>query len=91
MKVLRKAYVHLGMPKTGTTAVQTALSQSKDKLAAVGLIYPGQEIDHVLLVPEFHQEGQSHYYYNRRGELPEQYLPRVQELLNEITDCAKKT
>jgi hypothetical protein len=90
MKVSRKAFVHVGMPKTGTTAVQTALSQSRAQLATVGLIYPGQEIDHVLLVPEFHQAGSSHYYYNQRGELPEQYLPRVQALLDDITGCAKE-
>lgn len=34
--------VHIGPPKTGTTAVQSALFRRRDELASYGVAYPGQ-------------------------------------------------
>ncbi len=84
MKSTRKAFVHIGMPKTGSSAVQAAMAEARDQLAAIGLLYPGNETDHVLLVPAFHQDGADHFYFNFRGETPEQYIPRTERLLDEI-------
>lgn len=33
-------YLHIGMPKTGTTAIQTFLFENRKKLESYGLIYP---------------------------------------------------
>lgn len=35
-----KAIIHIGPPKTGSTALQISLSNSRDKLAAYGFLYP---------------------------------------------------
>ena len=32
--------LHIGMPKTGTTAIQTALEDQRDRLRAQGILYP---------------------------------------------------
>src|SRR3981189_2553946 len=37
----RRVYLHIGLPKTGTTAVQEMLWLNLDALAAVGVCYPG--------------------------------------------------
>src|SRR5690242_10534654 len=34
-------YLHVGLPKTGTTTIQAALEQRAETLAAVGVLYPG--------------------------------------------------
>ena len=34
-------YVHVGLPKTGTTTIQGALDVSIDELAGAGVLYPG--------------------------------------------------
>lgn len=35
-------YVHVGLPKTGTTYIQSALWESRDRLAAAGCLVPGE-------------------------------------------------
>lgn len=43
---------HVGMPKTGTTAIQMALSAVRDKLVANGVVIPGTGITtHLLHLP----------------------------------------
>jgi hypothetical protein len=37
----RRVYLHIGLPKTGTTAVQEMLWLNRDALAAAGVCYPG--------------------------------------------------
>ena len=91
MEKIRKAYVHIGMPKTGTTAIQDAMARSRSCLRSVGLTYPGDENDHVLLVPAFHQFGSEHFYFKSKMEAPESINQRVMNFLNEIADIAKTT
>jgi len=38
----KSVYVHLGLPKTGTTYIQSALWDSRDKLEATGCLVPGE-------------------------------------------------
>jgi hypothetical protein len=40
--LVRRAYVHIGLPKTGTTYVQQTLWSSRDALAAAGVLIPGE-------------------------------------------------
>jgi hypothetical protein len=37
----KRVYLHIGLPKTGTTAVQELLWLNRDALAAAGVCYPG--------------------------------------------------
>ncbi len=37
----RTVFLHIGAPKTGTSAIQTALVRNRERLEANGLIYPG--------------------------------------------------
>ncbi len=37
----RRVYVHVGLPKTGTTFLQTSLLQNRDALREDGVLYPG--------------------------------------------------
>lgn len=64
---MRKAFLHIGMPKTGTTAIQMALSQSRKTLQVNGLIYPGCEDDHTILLALYHQKAVEHYFFGIRG------------------------
>jgi len=41
--VADEVYLHLGLPKTGTTYLQTILWGARDQLRAEGLLLPGQE------------------------------------------------
>src|SRR3954469_20791773 len=38
--------VHIGMHKTGTTAMQSLLAQQRHSLLAQGVLYPGARDDH---------------------------------------------
>lgn len=45
----KRIILHPGLPKTGTTTIQSALHRMKDKiLSESGILYPGQEISHDL-------------------------------------------
>ncbi|MDQ3629386.1 MAG: hypothetical protein M3419_11350 [Actinomycetota bacterium] len=39
----KTVYVHLGLPKTGTTYIQSALWESRDRLASAGCLVPGDK------------------------------------------------
>lgn len=41
-------FLHIGLPKTGTTYLQRVLSENRPTLAAQGLLYPGRRPDHFL-------------------------------------------
>jgi len=41
-------YLHIGLPKTGTTFVQGVLAANSEELSAQGLAYPGRSNDHFL-------------------------------------------
>lgn len=81
--------MHIGMPKTGTTAIQHTMSSFRSALRSIGLIYPGNEVDHVLLIPAFHQQGLEHFYFKILGETPDIFMPRVAKLLNEISEIGE--
>ncbi len=52
-------FVHVGLPKTGTTHVQATLAANRPLLAAQGLLYPRapRHPQHFLAVLDFLQEG----------------------------------
>jgi hypothetical protein len=41
-----EVYVHLGLPKTGTTYLQRVLARNRKALARQGVVYPGRRVDH---------------------------------------------
>ena len=67
---MKRAFLHIGLSKTGTTAIQTSLSESRQTLSHNGVLYPGTEVDHALLLPTFHQLGPDHYRYRNAGVSP---------------------
>lgn len=71
---MRKAFLHVGMPKTGTTAIQAAMSGARAELRANGLLYPGGMVDHALLIPEFHRLGPGHFHFKHRNIAAEEAL-----------------
>lgn len=36
-------YLHIGMPKTGTTSIQAFLAENREKLSEIGILYPIKE------------------------------------------------
>lgn len=46
----RGMLIHIGVPKTGTTALQSCLAASREVLAAAGIAYPGTRHNHVPAV-----------------------------------------
>lgn len=38
--------IHIGPPKTGTTAIQSALARGRAAMAEHGVIYPGRQVNH---------------------------------------------
>lgn len=59
----RTVFIHVGLPKTGTTSIQKSLAASRDVLSRHGISYPGKEIDHANLIALFHPKGPEHYYF----------------------------
>ncbi len=48
-------YLHIGLPKTGTTFLQHALAANRSELLKQGLIYPGERDDHFFPVQDVMQ------------------------------------
>ncbi len=65
---LKRAIIHIGMPKTGTTAIQTALVNYADALRNHGLRHPGsRDFNHPALVSRFHPNAANHWYLKQMG------------------------
>jgi hypothetical protein len=45
-------FVHVGLPKTGTTYLQRVLARNRRTLARQGVLYPGRRVDHFLAVQD---------------------------------------
>jgi hypothetical protein len=46
----KRIFVHIGYPKTGSTAIQQALSLNRETFAKHGFLYPGIGLDHEIIV-----------------------------------------
>lgn len=54
----RRVFLHVGLPKTGTTFLQTTMWQNRPRLAAQGFCYPGrQRMDHYRASQEIRGAG----------------------------------
>src|SRR3954447_10177543 len=53
----RSVLVHIGMHKTGTTAMQTLLAQQRPSLLEQGVVYPGTGEDHHRLARSLTQQA----------------------------------
>ena len=63
--------LHIGAPKTGSTAIQASLHSARDILADAGACYPGMERNHRFVVSAFMRNPDAFDYNrhaNRRGE-----------------------
>lgn len=46
---MKKLFLHIGSPKTGTTSIQEYFHQNRENLKQKGIIYPGKEICHHVI------------------------------------------
>ncbi len=54
----RRVFLHVGLPKTGTTYLQTRMWEQRDRLAELGFLYPGRmRMDHYRAWRDIHLEG----------------------------------
>jgi len=70
-------YLHLGLPKTGTTYLQQVLSNNRESLRDQGLLYPGALRDHFLPVQDVMQHKFRDHYDERAAGT---WSPLLQEL-----------
>jgi len=63
----RHAFIHVGLPKTGTTSIQKTLAASRDILRRHAIAYPGSEEDHAILIALFHPKGPQHFHLVKRA------------------------
>lgn len=80
----KRAFVHIGFPKTGTTTIQRSLAASRSTLLKYGLEYPGAQDDHTDLIAEFHPAGERHFYFERSESSPRQKCERLKD---QIRSC----
>lgn len=86
---MRNAYVHVGLPKTGTTAIQTAMAKNRGRLREHGFLYPGDEVDHATLIAPFHVMGERHYYHAARGLTEQAALAQGEVQMAQIAASAR--
>lgn len=60
---MKRAVVHVGLAKTGTSTVQATLADNRAALSGIGVAYPGHSEAHHDLLALFHQQGARHFWY----------------------------
>jgi hypothetical protein len=90
-----RTILHIGMPKTGTTALQSALHFGRERLAATGILYPKLAIlphAHHLLGPLIQKEGQ---YWGQvkaqAGSRPGEVIAAAERALEDIEHTVRNT
>jgi hypothetical protein len=74
-----KLFIHIGGPKTATTAIQTALAENRDVLRRNAILYPGTEINQQFAMYPLSQiDG----YENFASSDPEPWKQIVEEVNN---------
>jgi hypothetical protein len=54
--VARRVFLHVGLPKTGTTYLQTRMWEQRDRLSGLGFLYPGtMRMDHYRAWQDIHR------------------------------------
>ena len=76
-------YLHIGLPKTGTTFLQHILAANRTELLKQGLIYPGERDDHFFPVQDVMQQG-------FRGHLDERATGAWDATVEEVSPWAGK-
>ena len=52
----RRVFLHVGLPKTGTTYLQTRMWEQRDRLSSLGFLYPGtMRMDHYRAWQDIHR------------------------------------
>ncbi len=65
--VRKRAFIHVGMPKTGTSAIQTMLAERSDDLRAIGLLHPDTpDFNRPALMALFPRGDKRHFFLQRR-------------------------
>jgi hypothetical protein len=83
---MKRALIHVGLPKTGTTAIQSALVEHRQVLASYGLHHPETaHFNHPATIARFHPAGTRHWYFERSGISPEIALALSGELWRQVT------
>jgi hypothetical protein len=63
-----RAFIHVGMPKTGTTAIQDMLADHRHDLKAAGLVHPDtRDINRPALMTLFPHHRKRHYYLTQKN------------------------
>ncbi|WP_308910891.1 tetratricopeptide repeat protein [Pseudokordiimonas caeni] len=50
---LKRAFLHIGTTKTGTSSIQQRLFRNRDNLRGAGILYPANEANHVFFASAF--------------------------------------
>lgn len=67
-----KVWLHIGMPKTGTTSIQRFMYSNRRKLARFGYFYPDfDDFQHIALVRKLAREAGSKVPFPGKGEVGE--------------------
>lgn len=67
----RRVWLHIGMPKTGSTSLQKSFAASRAEMRAGGLFYPGREEAHHALSARLVGKGGGAPYFESRGIPPD--------------------
>ncbi|MER5174012.1 hypothetical protein [Thioclava kandeliae] len=83
---LPKAYIHMGLPKTGTTAIQYALRDHGPLLQKHGLFHPETPFSNAAaLVALFHPKGSGHFFITRKGYTEAQVTQIKEDFHTQVT------
>lgn len=67
----KRCVLHIGVAKTGSTAIQVSLEAAADQLAMAGVLYPSQAQNHKFLVSLFRRDPERLDFHRVKRKSPE--------------------
>ncbi|TNE67565.1 MAG: tetratricopeptide repeat protein [Alphaproteobacteria bacterium] len=63
----RRAFLHIGSPKTGTSSIQGTCFKNRKRLGALGYFYPNNDANHIFFASHFREDPTEIPFHARHG------------------------
>ncbi|WP_417464066.1 hypothetical protein [Kordiimonas sp.] len=95
-KKFKRAFLHIGSSKTGTSAIQSELFRNREYLRGLGYFYPNNDANHIFFASYFREDPTEIAFHGKNGRETKELIEvfhqtEMEKLKNDIDACSGHT